>query len=56
MLSLKPEYSQKQLDTLDQFCKDWGIEVNDLKTQVMIFERNRKSARTINHAFLLKGN
>ena len=49
MLSLKPESSQKQLETLDQFCNDWGIEVNDLKTQVMIFER------TNNHAFLLKG-
>ena len=51
MLSLKPESSQKQLDTLDQFCNDWGIEVNDLKTQVVIFERNS----TNNHAFLLKG-
>ena len=55
MLSLKPESSQKQLDTLDQFCNDWGIEVNDLKTQVMIFERNNKSTSTNNHAFLLKG-
>ena len=55
MLSLKPESSQKQLDTLDQFCNDWGIEVNDLKTQVMIFERNSKSTSTNNHAFLLKG-
>ena len=55
MLSLKPESSQKQLDTLDQFCNDWGIEVNDLKTQVMIFEGNSKSTSTNNHAFLLKG-
>ena len=57
MLSLKPESSQNQLDTLDQFCNDWGIKVNDLKlkTHVMIFERYSKSASTNNHAFLLKG-
>ena len=40
MLSLNSEASQKQLDILNKFCIEWGIEVNEIKTQVLIFESN----------------
>ena len=39
MLSLSPETSQKQLDILNKYCADWGIEVNEIKTEVVIFNR-----------------
>ena len=42
MLSLSPETCQAQLDILGKFCEDWGIEVNEMKTQVMIFGQNKK--------------
>ena len=42
MLSLNPETCQAQLDILGKFCEDWGIEVNEMKTQVMIFGQNKK--------------
>ena len=40
MLSFSPETSQKQLDILNKYCIDWGIEVNEIKTQVVIFGSN----------------
>ena len=43
LLSLSPETCQKQLDTLGQYCKEWGVEVNELKTQVMVFGDNNIS-------------
>ena len=36
MLSLSPKTCQTQLDILGKFCTDWGIEINEIKTQVMI--------------------
>ena len=42
MLSFSPETCQAQLDILGKFCEDWGIEVNEMKTQVMIFGQNKK--------------
>ena len=43
MLSFSPETCQAQLDILGKFCEDWGIEVNEMKTQVMIFGQNKKN-------------
>ncbi len=37
MLSLSQKTAQLQLNILAKFCKDWGIEVNRIKTQVVIF-------------------
>ena len=44
MLSLSPEACQYQLDQLAKFCNEWGLEVNDLKTQLMIFGAKEKYA------------
>ena len=40
MLSLTPESSQQQINKLEQFCNDWGIEINEIKTQAMVFRHN----------------
>ena len=37
LLSLDQKSLQFQLDKLSQFCYKWGIEINELKTQVVIF-------------------
>ena len=37
LLSLDQETLQLQLDNLAQFCRTWGIEINELKTKVVIF-------------------
>ena len=37
MLSLGQKTAQFQINLLAKFCKEWGIEVNRLKTQVVIF-------------------
>ena len=39
LLSLDKITAQKQLDALAKYCRDWGIEINELKTQVVIFQR-----------------
>ena len=39
LLSLDKITAQKQLDVLAKYCRDWGIEINELKTQVVIFQR-----------------
>ena len=41
MLSLDPLKSQYQIDQLDNFCNEWGIEINELKTKVMIIGKNK---------------
>ena len=43
LLSLSPETCRKQLDTLGQYCNEWGIEVNELKTQVMVLGANNRT-------------
>ena len=40
MLSLSPKTSQKQLDILNKYCAEWGIEVNEIKTEIIIFNKN----------------
>ena len=37
LLALDPKTSQLQLDRLQTFCNDWGIEINESKTKVVIF-------------------
>ncbi len=37
MLSLDNKTSQLQLDNLTKFCRTWGIEINELKTKVVVF-------------------
>ncbi len=39
LLSLDPQTTQAQLDVLDKFCKTWGIEINELKTKTVIFNK-----------------
>ncbi len=40
MLSLNPEKSQRQLNILNTYCADWGIEINEIITEVIIFNHN----------------
>ena len=37
LLALDQKTIQLQLDTLTKFCNDWGIEINQQKTKVVIF-------------------
>ena len=36
VLSLDPSSIQKQLDIIQQYCRDWGLEINISKTKYMI--------------------
>ena len=56
MLSLEPESSQKQLDALNKFCTQWGIEINEIKTKVMIFKGNSSQCSTQQSTFKLGEN
>ena len=40
MLSLSPENCQLQINALGKFCNEWGIEINEVKTQIIIFGKN----------------
>ena len=51
MLSLDPLKSQYQIDQLDSYCKEWGIEINELKTQVMIIGQNKSYPTSVNLTF-----
>ena len=37
MLSLNPKSCQQHLNILGKYCNDWGLEVNELKTEIVIF-------------------
>ena len=37
--SLNPGTAQNYINVLCTFCTDWGIEVNEIKTKVVIFGR-----------------
>ena len=54
MLSLNDETCQKQLRILDRFCNEWGLEVNELKTQIMIFGDNKNFPDKYNEFFKLQ--
>ena len=40
LLALDPKTLQCQLDHLNKFCKDWGVEINVTKTKLLIFNRH----------------
>ena len=42
---------QKQMDKLENYCKQWKLEINNKKTKVMIFNRGNK---LINNTFVFK--
>ena len=44
LLSTKKETTQMQLKILQNFCDEWGIEINELKTQAMIFGNNTNTS------------
>ena len=37
ILALDPQTLQKQLDTLANFCIEWGLDINMTKTKLMVF-------------------
>ena len=43
MLSLSPASSHYQFKKLEEFCHEWGIEINEIKTQVMVFRQNKST-------------
>ena len=55
LLSLDQKTSQHQIDTLSKFCTQWGIEVNKLKTKVVIFGNKRSTVTRTNINFQLDG-
>ena len=55
LLSLNPETAQNQINVLGKFCTDWGIEVNEIKTKVVIFGKDKNSDYS-NINFSLQGN
>ena len=40
---MSPKSSQFQLDKLGQFCNECGLEVNEIKTKVMIFSKRSEN-------------
>ena len=43
LLALDTKTLQRQLDCLNEFCKDWGVEINVSKTKLLIFHRDMLS-------------
>ena len=54
MLSLSPKNCQQQINTLGKYCDEWGIEVNEVKTQILIF--GQMNGESENLKFTLLGN
>ena len=50
LLALDPSTLQKQLDILDQYCKDWGLDINLTKRKLMIFN-SKYSNHSATHNF-----
>ena len=48
LLSLDQNTCQSQLKSLATFCQNWGIEINELKTQVVIFGKEAMSVNSLN--------
>ena len=46
LLSLSPEAAQKQINVLNNFCNEWGIEVNQSKTKVVEFGDKKSTTGT----------
>ena len=54
LLSLNPITTQIQLDMLTNFCNEWGIEINELKTKTVIFNSKYTDSEA-NLKFYLNG-
>ena len=54
MLSLNPKSCQQHLNILGKYCNDWGIEVNELKTQIIIFGNRNSSPDNLQFTLLGK--
>ncbi|MCP4459417.1 MAG: hypothetical protein GY816_15560, partial [Cytophagales bacterium] len=48
-LSLDPQTTQQQLNRLGQFCRNWGIEINEIKTKVVIFGKQFSNCPSATH-------
>ena len=55
MLSLSQKAFKYQLEQLGKYCNEWGIEINEIKTQVMIFGQKEKYTHCRNLVFNLQG-
>ena len=55
LLPLNPKTVQNQINVLGKFCTDWGIKVNEIKTKVVIFGKDKTSDYS-NINFSLQGN
>ena len=53
LMSLSESGLQKQLDKLDEYCKDWGLNINISKTKTMIMARKVSSSK--NYIFRIDG-
>ena len=47
IMSLSPDELQLQLDSLDAYCKQWGLEINLKETKTMVMAKYGKKAPTI---------
>ena len=56
MLSLNKHTAQLQLDKLTSFCNEWGIEINELKTKVVIFGENFNAESSNSNNVLILNN
>ena len=54
LMALDPITLQLLINVLHEFCQDWGLEVNQDKTQVMIFNKAGRSQEK-HHKFTLGG-
>ena len=52
LLALDPITLQKQLNTLDNFCKEWGIEINIEKTKLVKFNAKYTNTSSTSSFFL----
>ena len=54
MLSLSSDTCQRQLEILDKFCCEWGLEVNELKTKVMVIGGDKNNKANYDQHFKLQ--
>ena len=52
LLSTTKEGLQKGIDTVQDYCNDWGLMINDSKTKTMIFSKGNQKIKT---TFTLNG-
>ncbi|MCP4460132.1 MAG: hypothetical protein GY816_19225, partial [Cytophagales bacterium] len=54
MLSLNPKACQQHINIIGKYCNDWGLEANELKTQIVIFGKPDVSSRNVEFNLLGK--